>query len=355
MKKSNNKQIPQTSKLVTYDSFRSNDKSLILSNLNKLNDWINNKSNFKDIEETGIFKALSELIDKYNENQENQVENNEYTEIIIILVKFLKNLSVKETETNEILRSLDYIHRLELILNNSYDSDLLNDSSTTIECLRKCAPYSVRKVGVGEYSEQTGQFQWMIEMKQLHFDEVFVGWRVWEAGIGFGKWVLENKQIFQGKEVLELGSGLGVAGFMAGLICKSVLMTDYTPKLVSALKDNLKTNSKILEIKKACTVQALDWVNDKAPKPFHYDIVIGSEVIYDEKIVDHLANIIHQSLTPNGVFYSTAATVRRGIPEFIHSMKSRGYTVNCTEFPKRFMPDTKFDTHFFEIYRNKNK
>lgn len=42
MKKANNKQIAQTNKLVKYDSFRSNDRNLILSNLNKLNDWINN-------------------------------------------------------------------------------------------------------------------------------------------------------------------------------------------------------------------------------------------------------------------------------------------------------------------------
>ncbi|EGC35226.1 hypothetical protein DICPUDRAFT_33767 [Dictyostelium purpureum] len=372
----NSKQINNNNnnnkKLVTSEIFRSNNKELIIGSLNKINDWILTTNNIKDIEGLGIFKSLYQLIDKYNQQFQNEEEQEEYYliqeqqqlslinledndlfEVIKVLLRFLKNLTVKETSVNETLRSLDYIHRVEFILNNSFDVDLLNDSSTVIECLRKCLPNSVRTVGVGEYSEENGQFQYSISMKQLTFQEVFVAWRVWESGIGFGKWLLENKKIFEGKEVLELGSGLGVLGFMAGLICKSVLMTDYTPKILSTLKENLKYNSsRIPEIKKACSVESLDWYKDK-PKSFYYDIVIGSEVVYDEKNVDQLSNIIHQSLTPNGVFYSACACVRRGIPEFKKAMESRGYQVNLSIFPKRYVPDTKYETIFFECRRKK--
>eukprot|EP01132_Coremiostelium_polycephalum_P008542 gene8542-10503_t len=332
----NNKRVP--SKQV----FQSGDKKEIITDLNKLNEWITNSSDFKEIEKLGIFPSILALL------------HNEDKEIVKQIVKFLKGLTAKESSTNEILRSLDAIHKLESLLETSTDPDILNDSSTAIEFLRKCAPYSIRKVGLGNYNEENGEFQWLLEFKQLHFDEVGVASKVWDGGIGLSKWILENKQIFSGKEVLELGSGLGITGCAAGLICKSVLMTDYTTKIIQTLKENLKLNAnRIPELKKSCTVQQLDWVNDKVPKPFHYDIVIGSEVIYDEKLMEALSNVIYQSLSPNGVFYSTCATVRRGIPDFVKCMESKGFTVEQSEFPKHYVPDTKFDIWFFKCSKKK--
>ncbi|KYQ88664.1 methyltransferase type 12 domain-containing protein [Tieghemostelium lacteum] len=327
------------SQLCTKESLRSKDKNTVLESLNKLNEWVKNRFQYKDIEKLGIFQALLELID------------HEDIDIVRTLVLFLKNISLKETDANEIMRSLDFILRLEDLLEKYYDADILNDSSTAIECLRKCAPYSTRKVGFGTYSEETGEFQYLFEFKQLHFDLVGVGWKIWDAGIGLSKWILENEQRFQGKDVLELGSGLGITGMALGLVCKSVLVTDYSPKLMAALKDNVKINQmKYPELKK-CQVQQLDWLNDNPPKPQFYEIVIGSEIIYDEKLVDALTNIIYQSLQMNGVFIGTCATVRRGINEFTQAMISKGFEVNITPFPKRFVPDTKFDTLFFECIK----
>eukprot|EP01133_Synstelium_polycarpum_P002291 gene2291-2598_t len=276
-------------------------------------------------------------------------------EVVRLVIRALKVLSLKDSATNEILRSLDAIHKLEEVLDTFMDAEILNDAATAIECLRRCTPYSTRQVGLGEYNEDSGQFKWMIDMKQLHFKDVGVAWRVWDAGIGYCKWMLENQQLFAGKDVLELGSGLGIAGLCAGLICKSVLMTDYTPKIVRTLKENVKMNAvKIEAIRDSCSVQALDWTKDKVPKPFHYEVIIGTEVIYDVNLVGPLANIIHKSLAPNGVFYGTAATVRRGIPEFQQAMEDLEYEVKVSPFPKRFVPDTHFDILFFECSRKKS-
>ncbi|GAM26024.1 hypothetical protein SAMD00019534_091990 [Acytostelium subglobosum LB1] len=331
--------------LVTKEVLRSNDLKLIHQSLSKLNDWINNpKSDMKDLEKTGIFPAMFELL------------NHEDIELVRSVILSLKLVSLKDTPVNEILRSLDAVHLLETLLETSYDPDILNDSATTIECLRRCAPYSTRRVGLGQYDESSGAFQWTLELRQLHFDDVGVAWRVWDAGIGFCRWILENPDIFTGKDVLELGSGLGIAGLAAGLLAKSVLMTDYTPKIVRTLRDNVKINSiKVPAIRSSCEVAPLDWKRDKVPKVHGFEVIIGTEVVYDVNLVEALARVIHKSLTRKGTFYGTCATVRQGIPEFIKCMEDKyGFEVNVSEFPKRFVPDTKFDTLFLVCKRKRD-
>ncbi|EFA81364.1 methyltransferase type 12 domain-containing protein [Heterostelium album PN500] len=338
--------ISNNHSIITKEVLRSNDKDAIHKALDKLNNWINNpNSDIKQLEQTGIFIAMLELL------------NNEDIEIVRHIVLIFKLLTLKDTILNEILRSLDAVHKLELLLESSYDPMVLEDTATAIECLRRCTPYSIRRVGLGQYNENNGQFQWTLDLQQLHYKDVGVAWRVWDAGIGFTRWILENPQIFEGKEVLELGAGLGIAGLAAGLLCQSVLMTDYTPKIVSTLRENVKMNSvRSKLIRDACKVAPLDWTKDKVPKPFHYQVIIGTEVVYDVNLVEHLANVIHQSLTPDGVFYGTAATIRRGIPEFIKCMEDKfEFEVKVTDFPKRFVPDTNFDTYFFECRKRKNQ
>ncbi|EGG21002.1 methyltransferase type 12 domain-containing protein [Cavenderia fasciculata] len=326
--------------IVKRESLQSNDSKLITQSLNKLIDWINNNSNtksaLKDLDSRGIYPSMFQLFNHYD------------LEIVRLVVRAIKIVALKDAATNEILRSLDGVHLLEQLLEQYYDAEILNDAATAIECLRRCAPYSVRGVGFGKYSEQTGTFQWYLEFYQLHFDDVGVAWRVWDGGIGLAKWVLDNPSIFEGKDVLELGSGVGVCGIAAGLISKNVLVTDYTDKIIQALQDNVKRNMRLTSQLKNVTVQALDWVNDDVPSPFGYEVIIGSEVIYDVKLVEALANVIYLSLTPNGTFYTTCATVREGIPEFIKAMQDRDFNVEQTNFPSHYIPDTKFDVYFFK-------
>lgn len=41
------------------------------------------------------------------------------------------------------------------------------------------------------------------------------GLRLWEAGIILARYIVHNNSLFKGKKVLELGGGVGIAGFTA--------------------------------------------------------------------------------------------------------------------------------------------
>jgi len=41
------------------------------------------------------------------------------------------------------------------------------------------------------------------------------GLRLWEAGIILARYIVNNSNLFKGKRILELGGGVGIAGFAA--------------------------------------------------------------------------------------------------------------------------------------------
>eukprot|EP00026_Physarum_polycephalum_P007522 Phypoly_transcript_07584.p1 GENE.Phypoly_transcript_07584~~Phypoly_transcript_07584.p1 ORF type:complete len:344 (+),score=41.14 Phypoly_transcript_07584:586-1617(+) len=308
-----------------------NDEEKVSKNIHKMCSWISGGQDLSCIESKGFLVPLLALL--FCDN------------LVVVeqIAKLFKILTLKET-LNESLRSLDAIHKLDHVIETSYDALVLADVSTATETLRKCAPNSVRKVGLGNYDSKKGQFEWMLSFKQLDFNSVGVAWKVWDAGIGFSRWIIENRAIFAGKKILEVGAGLGISGLTAALFAEHVLLTDYTPTLLATLAENVKLNStKYPEFKKSTKIMSLDWLSEQVPEPNTYDIVIGTEVVYDEKLVAPLANIIYNALPLNGIFYGVSASVRQGIPQFKECMHGIGFKVEVNSFPTHLLPDSKLE------------
>ena len=49
----------------------------------------------------------------------------------------------------------------------------------------------------------------------LIFPHGMDGLHIWEAGIILARWIVFNKELFLGKDVLELGTGVGIGGLSA--------------------------------------------------------------------------------------------------------------------------------------------
>ncbi|CAN0443028.1 unnamed protein product, partial [Hapterophycus canaliculatus] len=69
-----------------------------------------------------------------------------------------------------------------------------------------------------------------------------VGGDVWCAALLLSAWLLENPEVVRGLDVLELGSGLGLCGIVAGYLAKSVTLTDYVDELIVNLHHNVDMN-----------------------------------------------------------------------------------------------------------------
>lgn len=73
--------------------------------------------------------------------------------------------------------------------------------------------------------------------------------------------MLSSSKRFLGKSVLEVGSGLGLAGLVAARYAKETVLTDYQDDTLRALTYNVKLNEHFVGKKKHVNVQHLDWDN----------------------------------------------------------------------------------------------
>lgn len=126
-----------------------------------------------------------------------------------------------------------------------------------------------------------------------------VGTSVWESSLVVVKWAercldtgLGSCPRMQGKRVVELGTGCGVAGLGLALLGCNVTLTDIQP-VMPALKRNVKKNVAATSLGgKAGKVRIaqLYWGNEKqveALKP-PFDLVVATDVVYLEDTVKPL-------------------------------------------------------------------
>lgn len=61
-------------------------------------------------------------------------------------------------------------------------------------------------------------------------ESVLIGESLWNGSKVLSRWIMQNPDYFKSKNILEVGSGVGLAGLAAGLCGpKMVILTDYKP------------------------------------------------------------------------------------------------------------------------------
>ena len=64
------------------------------------------------------------------------------------------------------------------------------------------------------------------------------GCRLWDSGVALSRWLCTRGDDLLDKEVLELGSGVGLVGLVAARKARRVLLTDGEPRLLPNLRHN---------------------------------------------------------------------------------------------------------------------
>jgi len=117
-----------------------------------------------------------------------------------------------------------------------------------------------------------------------------VGATVWDAAIVTCKY-LElhyNYEKLAGKRVIELGSGVGLVGLAAALLgAKQVVLTDQKD-MIEILRSNTLLNVRSSNVK----VRELCWGADVRKFLPPYDMIIASDVIYEEHCIESLVKTI---------------------------------------------------------------
>ncbi|XP_068605517.1 protein-lysine N-methyltransferase EEF2KMT [Brachionichthys hirsutus] len=133
----------------------------------------------------------------------------------------------------------------------------------------------------------------------------------WEAALYLAEWALDHRQVFAGRTVLELGSGVGLAGIA---ICRSCrpgrfVFSDGHPRVLQTLRSNVRLNGLTSP---AVGVERLDWTaaTEGQLGRIGAETVIASDVVYDPGVAAGLAKLLVRILRSSSPDVFICSTVR---------------------------------------------
>ena len=146
------------------------------------------------------------------------------------------------------------------------------------------------------------------------------GLSIWPSAYVLSRWLAASEFVsFDGKTVLELGSGCGLVGLtIAQLGAAEISLTDLSPRTLENLRHNVALNSAADSAATAApgwrmpSVRSIAWGDRSTwPAAGSVDLIIGSDLIYDDT-------------TPTIISPLLAHALRPGVGEFIHAHPARG-------------------------------
>ncbi len=127
-----------------------------------------------------------------------------------------------------------------------------------------------------------------------------LGWgywdRIWPSSVALSRHLVY--QFFPtklaGMRVLEIGCGTGLPGVVAANLGAFTMFSDMVPLTLQAVQETCQLNG--IRNYATCT---LDW-SDRKKFDKRYDLVLGSEVFYDENILPEISFLLEQMLAKGG-------------------------------------------------------
>ena len=181
------------------------------------------------------------------------------------------------------------------------------------------------------------------------------GLHLWEASVVLTRYCLQNKEIFKNKNIIELGTGCGLLGISILKQIPSIghyTFSDYQESVINNLKTNLIRNK--LKENKKYDILKLDWrYYEKID--LKYDIILGSELIYQGGYIQELAKLINKLLKDDGICYismpekrSMTGTFLKYVTECGMKYQSEYYDINNEELFVEILKDKKENKKLFE-------
>lgn len=123
--------------------------------------------------------------------------------------------------------------------------------------------------------------------------------KLWDTSLILA-YFLGKQPIIPWQRMLEIGAGVGVVGLYASLCGHNVTITDVDEDAL------LFSNANVLLNNASAQVRKLNWnspdISDR------YEVIFGSEVIYDRKSYPLLVAFLRRALAPNGTIFLAKST-----------------------------------------------
>ena len=119
------------------------------------------------------------------------------------------------------------------------------------------------------------------------------GQKLWCGSLGAIEYLIDNKDFYENKIVIELGAGTGVMGMLCKKMgAKRVLLTDYDEKSINHMNVDCKTNNIDAEIK------VCDWFNPNINElqldenNLHNIRIVAGDVLYKNIVLEPFWNTV---------------------------------------------------------------
>ena len=140
---------------------------------------------------------------------------------------------------------------------------------------------------------------------------------LWPAAEALAVYLHHHPNVVKNRSVLELGCGLGYPSLVASMAGGSVLATDFHPDVENYFKRNCRHSSI------QCDYLRLNWRDDNL-KEGPFDVVMGSDVLYESKHPLEVAKGLIRFLKPEGKILLSDPG-RNYLQPFLAAMKSLGF------------------------------
>lgn len=142
---------------------------------------------------------------------------------------------------------------------------------------------------------------------------------MWEAGIGLSMYL--DQKMCEGKKILEIGCGLALPSFVATRFKGEVLATDFHADVLPFLEVNQKNNDTVFNY------SLMNWRDEIERTKTNFgmfDLVIGSDILYESQHAIQVAKALIAFLNPNGKIILSDPG-RAYVQKFIQAMNELGY------------------------------
>ncbi|XP_075225836.1 methyltransferase-like protein 22 isoform X2 [Lycorma delicatula] len=130
-----------------------------------------------------------------------------------------------------------------------------------------------------------------------------VGLQVWRGALLLADFIMHYNSLFRDKNILELGSGVGLTSIIAALYAKEVIATDIDEGgILDLITKNVSHNKEL--VKSKFSVLPLDfcnlnWNSELTEKIQTIDIILAADVIYDNDLTEAFVKTLTKILQAN--------------------------------------------------------
>ena len=160
-----------------------------------------------------------------------------------------------------------------------------------VEITRSCRPTSYSIDQDGDFEFETDSEFLLFDVVRLHHhmstNLTYVGLQVWKGSLIMCDYILHHNELFQGKNILELGAGTGLTGIAVAQYAASVMCTDKGDEILNLCRKNFSENASLINSLCVTIVQELDW-NTDFELCIEPDYVLAADCIYDDDLTDAL-------------------------------------------------------------------